>query len=120
MHKGCAISKDNHRMQVGEDTIEAIDELPRLEDIDAAKDVDLQVRMSAALDGRVANACKHAWCSILPSQKDAALQGITDATHAQAARRVWLQRYIALGQFLRAVPPCSLLPRRSCCRRRRC
>lgn len=29
--------------QVGEDTIEAIDDLPRLEDIDASKDVDLQV-----------------------------------------------------------------------------
>ncbi len=87
MHKGCAISEVNHRMQVGEDTIEAIDDLPRLEDIDAARDVDLQVRMSAALDDCVANACKHAWCSISPSQKDAVLQGITDATHSQAARR---------------------------------
>jgi UDP-N-acetylglucosamine pyrophosphorylase len=31
---------------VGEDTIEAIDELPRLEDIDASKDVDLQKLLS--------------------------------------------------------------------------
>jgi hypothetical protein len=34
-------------MKVGEDTIEAIDDLPRLEKLDASKDVDLQVLQQA-------------------------------------------------------------------------